>query len=81
MYAKSGDDLNCGQAPLDSVDPSMTSSLGQKRFAYAWYVSRTSYHCSALVALKMLKKVRLKECKVICKQSWTFYPARIVFQI
>ena len=61
-----GEDINCKVNPLDQrKQPSdffASDSLEPNtKFAYAWYVANNRYLCSALVALQLLKEIRIKE--------------------
>ena len=62
-HARTGPAINCLQKPL--TDPSNFDSKemiekNERKYAYAWYVARPAYLCSAIAALKHLKEIRAK---------------------
>ena len=50
----------------------------KKHYAYAWYVSQSNYHCAALVALKMLKAIRLKGSELLTFVTLKMGPSNFV---
>ena len=63
-YVRSGPAINCLQRPLNHhkyFDLKEMNKSTTNRYAYAWYVSRTNYLCSALVAFKHMKKIRSQQ--------------------
>lgn len=57
IYSYSGNDINCHQNPL-TFPKHEKIMLKDRKFAYVWYVVTLEYSCSALIALKKLKKLR-----------------------
>ena len=60
-FARKGAAINCLQKPLtdpSNFDDDLATNNATKRFAYAWYVARPAYLCSAIAALKNLKEIR-----------------------
>ena len=49
---------DCTQKPFPAVNLSQTLHSLDKKFAYVWYATDNIYLCSALVAMKQLKKLR-----------------------
>ena len=76
-YVRTGSDINCGQRPLVQKAPE-TATATNRTFAYAWYISKEAYHCSALSAFKMLKKLRQAEGETSIKRS-AEYQSKMLF--
>ena len=67
-YARKGAAINCLQKPLtdpSNFDNDLVTNNASKRFAYAWYVARPAYLCSAIAALKHLKEIREAQGELI----------------
>ena len=63
-YARSGPAINCLQRPLNSqkyFDLKEVNNSLTNKYAYAWYVSRPAYLCSALAAFKQMKDIRSQQ--------------------
>ena len=59
-----GQDINCKQKRI--ITPSDFDEIsGNGKFAYVWYGASMQYICSALTALRMLKRRRLDETLIV----------------
>ena len=61
-YTAMGKEINCQQKPLNNgaFKSDIVSSLQENvRYAYVWYVASLQYLCSALTAMRLLRKARL----------------------
>ena len=81
-YARSGPAINCLQKPLTdpaNFDLEEMRQRSSKKYAYAWYVSRPAYLCSAIAALKHLKEIRAKQHKGnLTNYWWSVFPDHIL---